>query len=145
MTDQLKFYIKLGIGVLGIVAWLGTGVASYLQGRADGYDKRIATEHSADEARLKAFDKKLNAMLAQAAAGAFADFNRRAATLDRVATQLEHDQEIANENANRLANAMRGRFVIHPAERLLYECIRRPRDPRCAGSPDSAVRNPLHN
>jgi len=127
---------------LGLALVVGLSGWAYVQGRVDGGNAVLAGEARGNAEALAVFKGETRAVIAGATKDAFADFDAKLQIMGRVTNDLAHQQEITHANTQTLADAMRGRFSLTPAERLRLECVRRPSDSRCdaAGSADQTVR-----
>jgi len=128
---------------LGLALVVGLSGWAYVQGRADGGNAILAAEAKGNAQALEIFKGQTKTVIADATKDAFADFNAKLGVMGTVAKQLSTQQEIAHANVVTLSDAMRGRFSLSPSERLRFECIRRPADPRCvsASPADATVRS----
>jgi len=126
--------------VLGLAITAAVSGWAYVQGRIDGGNTILAGQTKAYADALKDFRGSVDGMVKQATDDAFSDFDDRLQSIDRVANDLRNMEVIQNANAQKLAGAMRGRFVLTADERLRFECVRRPADARCAAAPSPTVR-----
>jgi len=127
------------LAVMAAVVVAASGV-SLVYGIDVGRNAVLAGEAKANAEALRSFKSRVDDMLAEASRQITDDFNARLRALDDVAGKLRKNEEVSNANAEALGHALRGRFVLTPDERLQFECIRRPADPRCTATPGAPVR-----
>jgi hypothetical protein len=127
----------------GIIALVLIGGA-YMQGRADGYDKRVAEQAAKQDQAIQDYTGKVTEAFTNAAHDAASDFIDKTAVLNTVATTLKNLKEKINGAAAELSRSLRdGGCFLTPQQRRLLECIRRPNEAGCAGISEEAVRPSL--
>lgn len=131
-------WIKAIIAILALVTFIGGTTIAYFQGRADGYDKRVAQDDAGTVKALEHFGTKWadqNKRMETMMAGEAAD---RDAARQNFADWVQNNQRNSDAALSRLVASFSGTAAagcfLTPVQRRLLECIRRPDSGGCTAA-----------